>query len=260
MTASAAFRTDTEGCQRKGRTFYSRDMHYIHYVPFPLAGVAGSFLLAFPALFSIVNPLGSALIFAQVLSNRTAQERRWLAGQVAVFSAAVLLVSLWGGSYVLNFFGISLGALRLGGGLVVASTAWRLLNAPEDTDARREGNAHPSASASASSASETAFFPLTMPLTTGPGTISVAVALGSERPPEGHGLLLFMAGVSVAALAIALMVWVCYRWSDLVIAGLGHNGARVLTRLMAFLLLCIGAQIMVNGVEDLVASFLANHS
>jgi multiple antibiotic resistance protein len=228
-------------------------MHYIHYVPFPLAGVAGSFLLAFPALFSIVNPLGSALIFAQVLANRTAKERRWLAGQVAVFSAAVLLVSLWGGSYVLNFFGISLGALRLGGGLVVASTAWRLLNAPDDSDARREERARPS-----SPMADAAFFPLTMPLTTGPGTISVAVALGSEHPPEGHGLVLFMVGVSVAAASIAFMVWICYRWSDAVIKVLGHNGARVLTRLMAFLLLCIGAQIMVNGVEDLVASFLAN--
>jgi multiple antibiotic resistance protein len=227
-------------------------MHYIHYVPFPLAGVAGSFLLAFPALFSIVNPLGSALIFSQVLAYRTAKEKRWLAGQVAIYSVVVLLVSLWGGSYVLNFFGISLGALRLGGGLVVASTAWRLLNVPEETDARREQTAEPR-----TPASEAAFFPLTMPLTTGPGTISVAVALGSERPPEGHGLILFMAGVSAAAASIALMVWVCYRWSDAVISILGHSGARVMTRLMAFLLLCIGTQIMVTGIEDLAGAFLA---
>lgn len=225
-------------------------MHYVHYVPFPLAGVAGSFLLAFPALFSIVNPLGGALIFSQVLAFRTARERRWLAGRVAVFSAAVLLISLWGGSYVLNFFGISLGALRLGGGLVVASTAWRLLNAPEESEAHRERNAQ-----TAPPASDAAFFPLTMPLTTGPGSIAVAVALGAERPPTGHGLFLFMAGVSAAAVAMALLVWVCYRWSDVVISILGHGGARVLSRLMAFLLLCIGVQIMVNGVEDLASAF-----
>jgi multiple antibiotic resistance protein len=226
-------------------------MHYIHYVPFPLAGAAGAFLLAFPALFTIVNPLGSALIFAQVLANRTGRERRWLAGQVAVFSAIVLLVSLWGGSYVLNFFGISLGALRVGGGLVVASTAWRLLNAPEETEARREQAAQPAIT------SEAAFFPLTMPLTTGPGTISVAVALGAERPQATPDLLQFMLGMSAAACVIALLVWVCYRWADVVIALLGRGGARVLTRLMAFLLLCIGTQIMTNGVEDLAAAFLA---
>jgi multiple antibiotic resistance protein len=228
-------------------------MRYIHYVPFPLAGVLGSFLLAFPALFSIVNPLGSALIFAQVLTSRTARERHWLAGRVAVYSALVLLVSLWAGSYVLNFFGISLGALRLGGGLVVASTAWRLLNAPEESEARREQQAQ-----ARPPASEAAFFPLTMPLTTGPGTISVAVALGAERPPPDHGLVLFMLGVSAAALTIALLVWLSYRWSDAVISIVGPGGSRVLSRLMAFLLLCIGTQIMVNGVEDLAEAFLNN--
>ena len=156
----------------------------IHSVPFPLAGLIGSFLLAFPALFSIVNPLGSALIFAQVVAARTAPERHSLAGRVGFYSAIVLLVSLWGGSYLLNFFGISLGALRVGGGLVVAARAWQLLEAPEDTEARKEQQAQP-----ARLSPEAAFYPLTMPLTTGPGTISVAIVLSAERPAADDGLL-----------------------------------------------------------------------
>ena len=219
--------------------------------PFPLAGILGSFLLAFPALFSIVNPLGSAVIFAQVLAARTPAERRWLSGKVAVFSAVVLLISLWGGSYVLNFFGISLGALRLGGGLVVAQRAWQLLNAPEENEARKQAQAQP-----ARLTADAAFYPLTMPLTTGPGTISVAVALSAERPATGHGVLTFMAGLSAAALAICVLVWITYRYADAVIAVLGQGGARVMSRLVAFLLLCIGAQIMVNGVEDIVRGFI----
>src|SRR5271163_1496416 len=166
----------------------------IHSVPFPLAGLIGSFLLAFPALFSIVNPLGSALIFAQVLAGRTAPERHSLAGKVGLYSAIVLLVSLWGGSYVLNFFGISLGALRVGGGLVVAARAWQLLESPEDTEARKEQQAQP-----ARLSPEAAFYPLTMPLTTGPGTISVAIVLSAERPASDAGLLSFMLGLSGAA-------------------------------------------------------------
>ena len=221
--------------------------------PFPLAGIVGSFLLAFPALFSIVNPLGSAVIFAQVLAARSPAERHWLAGKVAFFSAIVLLISLWAGSFVLNFFGISLGALRLGGGLVVAHRAWQLLNAPEENEARKEAQAQP-----ARLTADAAFYPLTMPLTTGPGTISVAVALSAERP-EVHGVLMFMAGVSAAAIAIALLIWVAYRYADAVIALLGRGGARVMSRLIAFLLLCIGAQIMVNGVEDLVRGFGQAH-
>jgi multiple antibiotic resistance protein len=226
----------------------------MHYVPFPLQGLFGSFLLAFPALFSIVNPLGGALIFSQVLANRSHADKQWLAGRVAVYSAIVLLVSAWAGSYVLNFFGISLGALRVGGGLVVASTAWQLLNAPEQHEARKEKQAQP-----AGMAESVAFYPLTMPLTTGPGTISVMVALAAERPGPGDGLLLFMAGMTAAALLIAFSIWVCYRYADQVVRLLGADGARVLGRLIAFLLLCIGTQIVVNGVEDLATEFIAAH-
>jgi multiple antibiotic resistance protein len=223
-------------------------------IMFPLAGFTGAFLLGFPALFSIVNPPGSAVIFAQVLAARTHAERRWLAGKVALFSAIVLLVSLWGGSYVLNFFGISLGALRLGGGLVVAQRAWQLLNAPEVNEARKEQQAEP-----ARLTADAAFYPLTMPLTTGPGTISVAVALGAERPGGVANVLPFMLGMSAAALVIVILIWITYRYADGVMAVLGKGGARVMSRLVAFLLLCIGTQIMVNGVEDLAAGFMAAH-
>lgn len=221
------------------------------FSPLPTSSLVGAFLLAFPALFSIVNPLGGALIFQQVVAHRTGPERRALAARVGLFSAVVLLVSLWAGSYVLNFFGISLGALRLGGGLVVASRAWQLLNAPEETEARKEQQAQP-----AMMASDAAFYPLTMPLTTGPGTISVAVALGAERPAAGEGLIQFMLGMSGAAVLLALMIWIAYRYADGVTRLLGSGGTRVLTRLVAFLLLCIGAQIMVNGAEDLATEFL----
>jgi multiple antibiotic resistance protein len=224
----------------------------MHYVPFPLQGLIGSFLLAFPALFSIVNPLGGALIFNQVSGHRTAADRRSLAARVAFFSAIVLLASLWAGSYVLNFFGISLGALRLGGGLVVASRAWQLLNAPDETEARREQQAQP-----ALMSADSAFYPLTMPLTTGPGTISVAVALGAERPAKLADLIQFMLGVSGAAVLLAAMIWVAYRYADGVTRLLGSGGTRVMTRLVAFLLLCIGTQIMVTGIEDLAGEFIA---
>jgi multiple antibiotic resistance protein len=224
----------------------------MHYVPFPLQGVAGSFLLAFPAMFSIVNPLGGALIFSQVLADRSRRERHWLAGKVAVYAGVVLLVSAWAGSYVLNFFGITLGALRVGGGLVVAVRAWALLNAPEETEARKEQQAQP-----ARLSADRAFYPLTMPLTTGPGTIAVVVALAAERPAPGHGLLAFMLGMSAAAALIALLIWFSYRYADAVLRLLGGGGARVMTRLVAFLLLCIGTQIVVAGVEDLVTEYLA---
>src|ERR1700733_7679729 len=170
---------------------------------------ANSFLLAFPALFSIVNPIGGALIYSHVTADRTHVERMALAGKIGFYSLLVMLVALWGGAYVMNFFGITAAALRIAGGLVVAVRAWELLSAPEENEAMKQEQAAP-----ASSADDVAFFPLTMPFTTGPGTISVAIALGSNRPSEQLALIPFFLGVSAAAIVIALMVWVAYRSGD----------------------------------------------
>lgn len=220
--------------------------------PLPLGSVIGAFLLAFPALFSIVNPVGAAMIFNEVTSGRPRADREQLAGRIALYSAAVLLGSLWLGGYVLNFFGVGLGALRIAGGLVVAYRAWELLMQPQEHEQRKATDA----SAAQDSVEDVAFFSLTMPFTTGPGSIAVAVALSSQRPSSGGGALAFFGGLSLAALCIAAIVWLSYRWSDRVMALLGASGARVLSRLVAFLLLCVGVQIMVTGVESLMQTML----
>jgi multiple antibiotic resistance protein len=92
-----------------------------------------------------------------------------------------------------------------------------------------------------------------MPFTTGPGTISVAIALGANQPQDGRGFLLFALGTSAAAIVIAVMIWVAYRWADFLVAALGPSRAQIVTRLSAFLLLCVGTQITINGVVELVA-------
>src|SRR5580704_807139 len=96
-----------------------------------------AFLLGFPALFSIVNPISGAFIFREVTADRT-HARAALARQVALYSLVVMTVALWAGSYVLAVFGITLAALRVAGGIVVALSAWSLLNAPEHHEARKE--------------------------------------------------------------------------------------------------------------------------
>jgi multiple antibiotic resistance protein len=215
--------------------------------PLPVASLAGSFLLAFPALFSIVNPIGSALIFKEVTAGRPPEERKALAGRVSLYAALILLGSMWLGGFVLAFFGISLGALRVAGGLVVAVSAWSLLMEPRSLEHQKADQLP----ASGPRSEDIAFFPLTMPLTTGPGTMAVAVALSSQRPAHDEGTWSFFAGASAAALCIAALVWVAYRSADRVLDMLGPEGAQILSRLMAFLLLCIGVQIVSTGVESL---------
>lgn len=211
--------------------------------PIPVETAVGAFLLAFPALFSIVNPIGGALIFDSVTAGRSRADKQKMAFRIGLYSLGVLLASLWLGGYVLNFFGVSLSALRIAGGLVVAVRAWSLLMQPEAHEERKAHQAEP-----AQHAEDIAFFPLTMPLTTGPGTIAVAIALSSQRPAEGFAPLGFFGGVSLAAGAIAVLIWLCYRWSHSVAMMLGQGGARVMSRLVAFLLLCVGVQIIVTGV------------
>lgn len=217
--------------------------------PLPLTSVVGAFLLAFPALFSIVNPIGASLTFHQVTEGRS--DRHILAWRIALNALFILLGSLLLGGYILNFFGVSLGALRVAGGLVVAIRAWGLLMQPEVNEDRKA-----SAAAPAELHDDVAFFPLTMPFTTGPGAISVAIALASQRPADGQGVISFFIGVSLAAMLVALAVGVSYRWSYKVLALLGRSGARVLSRLVAFLLLCVGVQIISSGLESLVPTYL----
>src|SRR5262249_16899701 len=103
----------------------------------------GAFLLGFPALFSIVNPISGAFIFGAVTAGRFLGERNALARKVGVFSFIVMMVALWAGALVLAVFGITLAALRVAGGVVVALTAWELLNRPEHGEARKQEQAAP---------------------------------------------------------------------------------------------------------------------
>jgi multiple antibiotic resistance protein len=224
------------------------------FSPLPLGSVIGAFLLAFPAIFSIVNPVGAALIFNQVTAGTGRTDSRRLAHKVAIYSLIVLLASLWLGAYVLNFFGISLSALRIAGGLVVAIRAWALLMQPAANEERKANAAAPAQESEGDE--DIAFFPLTIPLTTGPGTIAVAVALSSQRPTSGLGTLPFFWGMSLAAGCVALMIWLCFRWSDRVVELLGPGGARVLSRLVAFLLLCVGVQIVVTGITGVADTII----
>ena len=149
-----------------------------------ISGMVGSFLVALPALFSIVNPIGGALIYSQVTIGRPHPERVAIAHRVAFYSAMVMLASLWIGAALMSFFGVSIDALRVAGELVVAASAWGMLYDPKEGEDRKQEHA-----TSAAGGSDIAFFPLTMPFTTGPGTISVAIALSASRPSTAGDML-----------------------------------------------------------------------
>jgi len=211
------------------------------------------FLQAFPALFSIVNPIAGAFIFREATADRTHLERLALARRVGSYSLLVMLVALWAGSYVLAVFGISLDALRIAGGVVLSLFAWELLGAPERREGRKQEQA---ANASEGVVDDVAFFPLTLPFTTGPGTLAVCVALGAGHPGMGQDWAGFYAGISLAAIAMAGAIWLTYAYADRLSDWLGRTGSNTVTRLSAFILFCIGVQMLITGVVDVLGPLL----
>ncbi len=206
-----------------------------------------SFLLVFGSLFPIVNPPGSAFMFLAHTRAASHGQRAELAARVAVYAFLIVNGSLYVGSSVLSLFGVSIPALRVGGGLVIAVAGWRLLNAKAglaDPDVVLDGT--PEALRTA------AFYPLTMPLTTGPGTIAVTIALGTSQPFAGHAPSTALLGALLAALAISALIYLCFRFADRMEGLLGRTLTDALMRLFALLLLCIGIEIIWGGVAEMI--------
>ena len=211
------------------------------------------FLLAFPALFSIVNPLGGAFIFLGATEQFGPKLRKELAKWIAIYSFAIVTASMYVGAYVLTFFGISIAVLRAAGGIVIAAAAWRMLNAPDD-EAPKSADEVAADLPATHNVGRMAFYPLTMPITTGPGTISVAVSLGTNRPRATAELLSFVGQSMLAIVLICALVYVLYRYSAPLSRLIGPTGTVIVTRVSAFLLFCIGVQVFWNGAAELIAS------
>ena len=206
-------------------------------------------LLVFAALFPIVNPLGGAPIFLAMTSAYAAPERALLAWRVAVNSFILLLASVATGTYVLEFFGLSAPVVQVGGGLVVTMMGWRLLQDPDALDRPSPEKAPPGRSL--------AFYPLTMPLTVGPGSISVAITIGANHPHSVRSLLINGPAIAIGVTLVAATVFVAYRYADRVSRLIGETRMNVLLRLTAFILLCIGVQIVWNGASNLLRTLAA---
>ena len=206
-------------------------------------------LLFLTALFPIVDPLGGSPIFLTLTREYSAQARRFLSQRIALNSFIVLIVSFLIGEHILAFFGISLPVVQVGGGMVLIATGWAMLKAKdEDEREATRRNVNPQ------DCLKHAFYPLTLPLTVGPGSISVAIALGANAPRHLGPNLLNIAAAVVGSALIALSVFICYGFADRLAMLIGATGMNVVMRLSSFLLLCIGVQILWNGASALLRS------
>jgi multiple antibiotic resistance protein len=212
-----------------------------------LTGLLREFLFGFGTLFAIINPYGLSFVFLDRTKSLSDTERRVLARHVAIAAFGVLVVSLFAGAVILRFFGISLPALRIGGGLVVAVSGWQMLH--EKPPPEGQPNVAPPSS---EALKRMIIFPLTIPLTTGPGTIATAIALSANQPAALQGALVSL----IVAIAISVTILNAYTYSGSMARLFGREGTYTVTRISAFLLLCVGVQIMLTGALEAARSLL----
>lgn len=206
-------------------------------------------LLILSALFPIVNPLGGAPIFLTMTRDYSGADRRTLAWRVSVNSFFLLICSCLVGTHILTFFGISIPVVQVGGGLVVISTGWIMLK-QNDEDNSPGGNERKRVNPQ--NEFKNAFYPLTLPLTVGPGSISVAITLGANVPQHHGWNFLGMLAIFIGSFIIAVTIFLCYGFSDRLAWALGATAMSVIMRLSSFLLVCIGVQILWNGAKALL--------
>jgi multiple antibiotic resistance protein len=217
-------------------------------MPTDLRQILEGALLMTAALLPIVNPFGSIPVFLAMTADAP-ELRTTLAKRISVNAFMLLLVSAFVGTYVLELFGLSVPVVQLAGGILVCALGWRLL--AQDNPIEQVARTRVPSPAEVSSR---AFYPLTLPLTVGPGSISVAITIGANHPPDVRSMVTNAAGHVIASLVIALTIFVCFRYAGRMLQRIGETGTSVVLRLSAFILLCIGVQIAWNGTSALLAS------
>ncbi|MDR7093463.1 MarC family protein [Hydrogenophaga laconesensis] len=219
-----------------------------------LAALGKSFLFAFAAILPILNPAATAPIFLGLTEGASPSTRALLARRIARNMFALMLGSMLVGSYVLDFFGISLPIVRVGGGLIVAASAWRLLNAGHAT---QDSRAELADAFTPEQARRQAFYPLTFPISCGPGSIAAAITVGvALHDPHFAISLARMGGAILALFAIGVLLYFAFRYAQRLLRPLGEAGTLIFLRLSAFILLCLGVQIVWDGVSELLRGLL----
>jgi multiple antibiotic resistance protein len=151
---------------------------------------------------------------------------------------------------VLSFFGVSLPVVQVGGGMIVIATGWAMLKQRDEKD---RDTVERTVSGTTDVLRD-AFYPLTLPLTVGPGTISVAITLGANAPQHLGANLLSILAAAIGSAFVALTIYLCYAFADRLASMLGPTGTNVIVKLTSFLLVCIGVQIVWNGLSQLLRS------
>ncbi|MGB3546116.1 MAG: MarC family protein [Saprospiraceae bacterium] len=206
----------------------------------------GFFFASLGALFSVVNPLGAVPVFLAMTTDYTTTHRRSTALLTSMWFFLILMSFFLAGTIILNFFGISLNALRIAGGLIIVNSGFGLLNG-----SFTERRISPEIEEEGITKQDISFTPMAMPMLSGPGSISLLIGMYATNE-----LLLERAVILGAIFAMAAVVLLILRFAPLLFRVLGQSGLAALSRIMGFLTMSIGIQYIIVGIVSLVQSQL----
>lgn len=206
------------------------------------------FIGTFVSLFSIVDPLMAAPLFVTLTDGQTREQRSHIARRASLFSFAILGIFFITGSLILNFFQISIDALRIAGGLMILSSAFGMLNKQESLDETEEKEAKKKAKKE----DDIAFSPLAMPILSGPGAIAVIIGMTANA---GGSIFKYIV-ILLAIMAVCFSSYITMRVSDTIMNRMGPTIVKAFTRIMGFILLCVGVQFLVNGISPILFTAL----
>ena len=207
-----------------------------------VAAIFSAAITAFVALFPIVNPIGGLAVFFAMTTGSTEAERSSIAARTGFYVIAILAAFALGGSFVLEFFGISLPALRIAGGIIVAHTAWTMVAGSPSVDRSQDPPD--------GGKDDIAFTPLAMPMLAGPGAIGVVMALAARPDPAT-----WMVGIVAAVVAMGGLVYVLLRVGAPLAKRLGPGTLGAIDKILGFLILAIAIELVITGIHGAYPAF-----
>jgi multiple antibiotic resistance protein len=203
------------------------------------------FIAVLAKLFSIVNPFGAVPMYLTMTAHYSEAERKKLVRNTSIYFVAILLAFFWGGAYILSFFGLSINALRIAGGLVILNSGFSLLN-DQFAQSRAMSEA---VQKEAMEKPDISFSPLAMPMLSGPGSISLLIGIFAEQENLTQRLL-----ISTVIMLNGVIVYVVLLLAPFFYRFLGVSGLKAGSRIMSFITMAIGVQFIIGGIVALVKS------
>ena len=205
------------------------------------------------ALFPVVNPLGSAFIITPYFTNLSKKEKNRAVKKITFYAFFICTVSLFAGHWVLELFGLSVPVIQLAGGIMICKIGWEFLSSDKKQGDTAANNKDTYQINSYDRISDKLFYPITFPVTTGAGTISVLFTLSAHTARANFSdYLINTSAIFLAIVVMSILIYIFYRNTKTIIHYVGSKGEMIINRISAFLIFCVGLQIAITGISSLV--------